>query len=399
MAVCGAGVGAGGVVGALRRRGTMVRMSATPTPSARDGRFNRPDASMSLLTNVMDHGLDEGYAQAAAARGDDRPSRVPTTPRGLATLGLGLALVGLVMTVGAANAHNAQPALAKERDALIHRVTDTTGAADRLQQQVQDLRRKVESTQQQALQESGDGGLADLAGAVGTGEVSGPGVRLVIEDAAGTGSGGNVDPREAEGFGNGGRLRDRDLQLVVNGLWQAGAEAVSINGQRLTGLSAIRAAGEAILVDNRPLVPPYTVLAVGDGPKLGPAFESGMAGRYLHLLQESYGIKYGVSVQRTLTLPAAVGVTLRTAQPAAEPTAEPSPTPTASPSVSASVSVSVSASASPSASAGSSGAAGRSGGKPSSTAAAAGPAATSTTSHSPTATAGSHSAGTGATRP
>ncbi|WP_323189348.1 DUF881 domain-containing protein [Kitasatospora sp. NBC_00240] len=298
-------------------------MPATPTPSARDGRYSRPDASMSLLTSVMDHGLDEGYAQAAAARGDGRASRVPTTRRGLATLGLGLALVGVVLTVGAVNAHDAQPALAKERDALVRRVTDTTGAADRLQQQVQELRRKVEGTQQQALQSAGDGGLADLAGAVGTGEVSGPGIRLVVEDAAGTGAGGNVDPRQAGGFQNSGRLRDRDLQLIVNGLWQAGAEGVSINGQRLTALSAIRAAGEAVLVDNRPLVPPYTVLAVGDGPKLGPAFESGVAGHYLHLLQDSYGIKFSLSVQSKVTLPAAVGVTLRTAQPV--PSAPPSP--------------------------------------------------------------------------
>ena len=43
-------------------------------------------------------------------------------------------------------------------------------------------------------------------------------------------------------------------------LWQSGAEAIAINGQRLTSFSAIRAAGDAILVDNRPLVPPYTVL-------------------------------------------------------------------------------------------------------------------------------------------
>ncbi|MFF3597064.1 DUF881 domain-containing protein [Kitasatospora indigofera] len=367
-------------------------MPATPTPSARDGRYNRPDASMSLLTAVMDHGLDEGYAEAAAARGDGRASRVPTTRRGLATLGLGLALVGVVLTIGAVNAHDAQPALAKERDALVHRVTDTAGAADRLQQQVQELRRKVESTQQQALQAAGGGGLADLAGAVGTGEVSGPGIRLVLEDAAGTGAGGNVDPRQADGFENSGRLRDRDLQLVVNGLWQAGAEAVSVNGQRLTALSAIRAAGEAVLVDNRPLVPPYTVLAVGDGPKLGPAFESGVAGHYLHLLQDSYGIKFSLSVQSKVTLPAAVGVTLRTAQPV--PSA-PATSPAAAPEVPAAAGPSGTPGTSPSAPSPS---ASSPGVHPSATK----PAGSKTTStnspratgSSPTATAGSTSAGT-----
>lgn len=173
---------------------------------------------MSLLTSVMDHSLDEGYAEAAAARGGDGPYRIPGTVRGLITLGAGLALVGAVITVGAVNAHKAEPTLAKERDALIHRINDANGSADHLQQQVQDLRRKVDSTQRQALA-PGEGDPAALAGAVGLAEVTGPGVKLVLEDAAGTGAGGNVDPRAGQGFSNSGRLRDRDLQLVVNGLW------------------------------------------------------------------------------------------------------------------------------------------------------------------------------------
>ncbi|MGW1174016.1 DUF881 domain-containing protein [Kitasatospora sp. NPDC002543] len=289
-------------------------MPATPTPSAPNGRYNRPDASMSLLTSVMDHSLDEGYAEAAAARGGARDSRIPGTLQGLLTLGAGLALVGAVVTVGAVNAHEAEPSLAKERDALIHRINDSNTSADQLQKQVQELRLKVDSTQQQALA-SGDGDPGGVSGAVGLGQVTGPGLKLVLEDAAGTGLGGNVDPRAGQGFSNSGRLRDRDLQLVVNGLWGAGAEAIAINGQRLTALSAIRAAGEAVLVDNRPLVPPYSIQAIGDGSQLLAAFEKDMAGQYLRLLQEQYGIKSTLSVQKSLTLPAAVGVTLRTAQP------------------------------------------------------------------------------------
>ncbi|WP_405362603.1 DUF881 domain-containing protein [Kitasatospora sp. NBC_00085] len=365
-------------------------MPATPTPSASNGRFNRPDASMSLLTNVMDHGLDEGYAEAAAARGGDRDSRIPGTVRGLLTLGAGLALVGAVVTVGAVNAHKAEPTLAKERDALIHRINDSNGSADRLQKQVQDLRRKVDSTQQQALA-PGDGDPAALAGAVGLAEVTGPGVKLVLEDAAGTGAGGNVDPRAGQGFSNSGRLRDRDLQLVVNGLWESGAEGISINGQRLTALSAIRAAGEAVLVDNRPLVPPYSVQALGDGTKLVGAFENNMAGQYLRLLQEKYGIKSTLSAQKKLTLPAAVGVTLRTAQPAT-----PEPSPSASPSATAPSAAASGGSPSPSASTSPSATpTPQSSGKrtPSGS-------AKTTTAHSPMATtSGSSTAGTGAARP
>ncbi|MFE4359665.1 DUF881 domain-containing protein [Kitasatospora sp. NPDC056800] len=328
-------------------------MPATPTPSAPNGRYNRPDASMSLLTNVMDHSLDEGYAEAAAARGGARDSRIPGTLPGLLTLGAGLALVGAVVTVGAVNAHKAEPSLAKERDALIHRINDSNTSADRLQKQVQELRLKVDSTQQQALA-SGDADPGGVSGAVGLGQVTGPGLKLVLEDAAGTGSGGNVDPRAGQGFSNSGRLRDRDLQLVVNGLWGSGAEAIAINGQRLTALSAIRAAGEAVLVDNRPLVPPYNIQAIGDGSKLLTAFEKDMAGQYLRLLQEQYGIKSTLSVQKNLTLPAAVGVTLRTAQPVtpeASPPATAGATAPAGAGTQESPGASVSPSASPSASA------------------------------------------------
>ncbi|MEU1421898.1 DUF881 domain-containing protein [Kitasatospora sp. NPDC086009] len=369
-------------------------MPATPTPSASDGRYNRPDASMSLLTGVMDHSLDEGYAEAAAARGGDRDSRIPGTARGLLTLGLGLALVGAVVTVGAVNAHKAEPTLAKERDALIHRINDSNGSAERLQQQVQELRRKVDTTQQQALS-PGDSDPAALAGAVGLAEVTGPGVKLVLEDASGTGAGGNVDPRAGQGFSNSGRLRDRDLQLVVNGLWESGAEAVSINGQRLTALSAIRAAGEAVLVDNRPLVPPYNVQALGDGSKLVATFESNMAGQYLRLLQEKYGIKSTISAQKKLTLPAAVGITLRTAQPAT-----PEPSPSASPSAPAAASPSPTASdtGSQSPSAGPSRPATPSTSPPGKRSPSG--SAKTTTAHSPTApTTGAPPAGTGAARP
>ena len=70
-----------------------------------------------------------------------------------------------------------------------------------------------------------------------------------------------------------------------------------INGQRLTALSAIRAAGDAILVDNKPLVPPYTVLAVGDGKRLSTAFQDSADGQYLHALQENFGIRTSISVR------------------------------------------------------------------------------------------------------
>lgn len=143
-------------------------------------------------------------------------------------------------------------------------------------------------------------------------------MKLVVNDAKEATQGGDGDPRETNGFSDTGRVRDRDMQRVVNGLWESGAEAVSINGQRLTALSAIRAAGDAILVDNKPLVPPYTVLAVGDGERLSTRFQNSADGLYLHALQENYGIRTSISVDDDVRLSAAPSVIVRTAQPSTE---------------------------------------------------------------------------------
>ncbi|MFC9632293.1 DUF881 domain-containing protein [Streptomyces mirabilis] len=279
----------------------------------------RPDASMSLLTNVMDHSLDDGYAEAAARRQTEGAGGMPKTVRAKLGLAAGLVLAALVVTVGAANARIAAPVVAKERQELIDRVERETAAADRLEGSVDTLRDDVSARQNEALKKQGGSGQADLVGVLsGAVAVHGPGVKLVVDDAKEATEGGNGNPRETSGFSDTGRVRDRDMQRVVNGLWESGAEAVSINGQRLTALSAIRAAGDAILVDNKPLVPPYTVLAVGDGERLSTRFQNGADGLYLHALQENYGIRTAISVEKDVQLSAAPSVIVRTAQPSTE---------------------------------------------------------------------------------
>ncbi|MFJ6573565.1 DUF881 domain-containing protein [Streptomyces sp. NPDC091292] len=284
------------------------------TPSSRPRRL---DASMSLLTNVMDHSLDEGYAEAAARKKAQGQAGLPRTLRSKLGLAAGLVLAALVVTVGAAQARVAAPVVAKEREELIDRIDRETSAADKLEKNVDTLRDDVGARQREALRRDG-GPHADLMGILsGATAVQGPGIKLTVDDAKSADQGGG-GPRESADFSDTGRLRDRDMQRVVNGLWQSGAEAISINGQRLTALSAIRAAGDAILVDNRPLVPPYTVLAVGDGQRLSTRFQNSADGQYLHALQENFGIRTGISAQDDLQLPAAPSVIVRTAEPKAE---------------------------------------------------------------------------------
>lgn len=274
---------------------------------------------MSLLTNVMDHSLDDGYAEAAERKRAAGASGMPKTLRAKLGLAAGLVLAALVVTVGAAQARVAAPVVAKERQELIDRIDKETTSADKLEGTVDKLRDDVSARQRAALKTSGGSGQADLVSMLsGATAVHGPGVRLVVDDAKEASSGGGDNPRETADFSDTGRVRDRDMQRVVNGLWAAGAEAISINGQRLTALSAIRAAGDAILVDNRPLVPPYTVLAVGDGKRLSTRFQNGADGLYLHALEDNYGIRATISAESDLRLPAAPSVIVRTAQPRTE---------------------------------------------------------------------------------
>jgi uncharacterized protein YlxW (UPF0749 family) len=274
---------------------------------------------MSLLTNVMDHSLDEGYAEAAARRQAEGVGGMPKTVRAKLGLAAGLVLAALVVTVGAANARLAAPVVAKERQELIDRVERETTAADKLENGVDTLRADVSARQRAALKKDG-GEQADLVSILsGATDVHGPGVKLVVNDAKEASTGGDgTNPRETSGFSDTGRVRDRDMQRVVNGLWESGAEAVSVNGQRLTALSAIRAAGDAILVDNKPLVPPYTVLAVGDGQRLSTRFQNSADGLYLHALQENYGIRTSISAEGDVRLSAAPSVIVRTAEPRTE---------------------------------------------------------------------------------
>ncbi|MFI2373985.1 DUF881 domain-containing protein [Streptomyces sp. NPDC018964] len=294
-------------------------MPQQPPVRSTPARPARPDASMSLITNVMDHSLDDGYAEAAARRKADGGGGMPKTLRAKLGLAGGLVLAALIVTVGAAQARVAAPAVAKEREELIDRIDQETEAADRLEDSVDELRADVSERQREALRDSGGGDRSTLVGILsGATAVHGPGVRLVVDDAEDASTGGDGDARATSGFSDTGRVRDRDMQRVVNGLWESGAEAVSINGQRLTALSAIRAAGDAILVDNRPLVPPYTVLAVGDGGELSDRFQNSEDGLYLHALQENYGIRTAISVEDDVRLSAAPSVIVRTAQPITE---------------------------------------------------------------------------------
>ena len=291
-----------------------ARVSLTPSPS------RRLDGSMSLLVDMMTNTLDASYADAARRRaGATLPAPAPrpwASPRGVETVVL-LVLLGLVTGVAAAQVRTRERAGSSLRGQLVAEVHRRTAESDKLAVQAARLRRGVTAAQDRALRSGAAGAavarqLAALQLAVGVDPVTGPGLVVRLDDARGSGSA----AADRGGQLSEGRVLDRDLQDAVNGLWSAGAEAVAINGLRLSALTAIRSAGEAILVDYRPLTPPYTIRAIGDRAALEAGFADSAAGRRLATYTQLYGLQLAVRRSDRQTLPGAGTPALRLAVPA-----------------------------------------------------------------------------------
>lgn len=276
--------------------------------------LRRIDGSMSLLVDLMHHAEDPAYAEAAASRAMVSALRSRPAPRRALRGALVLAAVGLATgTAGAAVRVSADEGGAG-RAALVAEVHRRTAESDTLARHAQSLRSDVAARREAALAGDDAARLRALELASATVAVTGPGVVAVLDDRpAGQGTGPGL-PRGGQ-VGSG-RVLDRDLQDLVNGLWAAGAEAISVNDLRLTARTAIRSAGEAILVDYRPLSPPYVVRAIGAPGRLEPAFVDGRAGRRIATYTSLYGLGFQVHGEDGLRLPAGTVPEPRSATPA-----------------------------------------------------------------------------------
>jgi len=303
----------------------LLRQNERVTASTEPQTPRRVDGSMSLLVDMMTNTLDESYAEAArrrtgavtspAAGSSGRPSA-----RRRVVAVLLLVALGAVTGIAAAQVKRREASLGGVRPQLVADVQRRTGETDALAAQTAQLREEVARRQDAGLSAGAAGRdaarqLAALELAAGVGAVTGPGVVLRLDDAPAASP---QDPGEAAVRGgaiNEGRVLDRDLQDAVNGLWAAGAEAISVNGLRLTTQTAIRSAGEAILVDYRPLSPPYVVRAIGNPQVLQPSFVDGAAGRRLATYTSLYGLQLQVERTDAQTLSGSGSPSLRLARP------------------------------------------------------------------------------------
>ncbi|RRD48025.1 DUF881 domain-containing protein [Tessaracoccus sp. OH4464_COT-324] len=250
----------------------------------------RPDASMSLLRTLTEEALEPEYAATTAPR---------RTPWLTATV---FGLLAALLVLAAVETLSSRDVRSAERDALVAQLREANEHQEQLAGQIAHREERIRELQLAALpderQRSRLAHAELLAGAVG---VSGPGVVITVDDAL------NATPAL-------GHVLDSDLTVLVNGLFEAGAEAVSINGIRVSTRTPIRQAGAAITVDYVSLRPPYRVEGLGNSAQLASRFARTWAGEWWRTLHLNYGLRLDVLPVDFVELAADPGLGLRHAK-------------------------------------------------------------------------------------
>jgi len=124
-------------------------------------------------------------------------------------------------------------------------------------------------------------------------EVKGTGIRIILKDSD--------MPSEAGLSENFFLIHDFDILNLVNDLKGAGAEAVAINGERVTALTNIECGGPTINIDKKRHTPPFVIEAIGDSKKLEAAMNK--QDSYLDFMKFA-GINIQVEVPSEITIAA-----------------------------------------------------------------------------------------------
>lgn len=213
-------------------------------------------------------------------------------------------VLGLLLTISFYTQQKYQVSSASKKRALIHAVRDLERERNSLKGDLETLRQNVTRYEKQAAADEGvfasfNRELENLKQAAGLTQVFGPGLEVVLGDSP------EVPPGEIpENY----IIHDYDLRLVVNSLWAGGAEAISINGQRLVATSPIRCAGNTVLVNSVRLASPYKILAIGNFDKLAGALERNReVSRLINKYAQIFLLQVGVSKKSKIEIPEYTG--------------------------------------------------------------------------------------------
>jgi uncharacterized protein YlxW (UPF0749 family) len=248
-------------------------------------------------------------------------ARARSIPTWQVTLGIALLVLGFLIAAQLSAQGPRVRYTSQERAPLVETATELQRQHDQLRDEITALRGQIA-----ALEEQGQGTtelvrqlnqqLADARIAAGLIPLTGTGLVLQLSDSTlAVPAGAN----EADYL-----VSARDIRTVIAELWLAGAEAISVNGERVTVSTGVLDIGHTILVNSAYLSPPYQVTAIGPTDMLDQLGLSEGWRDFIQTRRGTFGLDISFAEPETVDVPAFAGsLTLR------ESRSVPSPSPAA----------------------------------------------------------------------
>jgi len=226
--------------------------------------------------------------------------------RGL-TAFAGFTAAGFLFVTSALNSHGVdlRASSVSDLDTLLRQdrahVNALQGRVATLDEEVTTLAASVRDTDLDRLHRQ----IARLQAPAGFAAVSGPGVEVILDDAPKDVINHAVETGELTADSL--VVHQQDIQAVVNALWLGGAEAVTIQGQRIVSTTGIKCVGNTVVLHGVPYAPPYRIEAIGDPTQLVGSLDSSEYVAAYRTFVDRYQLGWSLSVMGSIDMPAYSG--------------------------------------------------------------------------------------------
>lgn len=221
------------------------------------------------------------------------------------TLALIFIVLGILLATSFTTSKQSKTTVSSTRkEELISIIHDLESRREALKTELFALRNQLNQYEKQAA--ANEGKLAtftqeqeELALAAGLVPMTGKGIVITLGDSPSIPL--NQNPNDYI-------IHDSDIRVVTNALWACGAEAMAVNNQRMVSATAIRCAGNTILINSTRCASPYVIYAIGDQKRmLAGLEEDDDVTRLFKHYSQSYGLEVDISKQDDIVIPAYKG--------------------------------------------------------------------------------------------
>src|SRR5699024_8504322 len=213
--------------------------------------------------------------------------------------GLVCALAGVMIVASALSARGSDLRPDRNTDLVGLLNAEKSRNAD-LAGQVRELRAEVDRLTAERQVRSPSDPAGEEADVTALTPVAGPSITVVLTDAPPDVQPAGVDDDSLV-------VHQQDIQAVANALWSGGAEAMTIQGQRVVSTTGIKCVGNTVVLHGVPYAPPYVITAIGDPVRLDAAITSSP---YLQIYQqyvEAFGLGWSQHTDARTVMPGYTG--------------------------------------------------------------------------------------------